>query len=87
MLRAAPAEDYLPKPFDAMLMRAPVGASLEKKALRDEVRDWNTKLEQRLQEQLAQLDRLGRLKGFFSPQLAESIVNGGGEERKAPRDC
>jgi class 3 adenylate cyclase len=26
------------------------------------------------------LDRLGRLKGFFSPQLAESIISGGGEE-------
>jgi class 3 adenylate cyclase len=74
------AEDYLPKPFDATLLRARVGASLEKKALRDEVRDWNRKLEQRVQEQVAQLDRLGRLKGFFSPQLAESIVSGGGEE-------
>ena len=74
------AEDYLPKPFDATLLRARVGASLEKKALRDEVRDWNRKLEERVQEQVAQLDRLGRLKGFFSPQLAESIVNGGGED-------
>lgn len=74
------AEDYLPKPFDATLLRARVGASLEKKALRDEVREWGKKLEQRVQEQVAQLERLGRLKGFFSPQLAESIVSGGGEE-------
>ena len=74
------AEDYLPKPFDATLLRARVGASLEKKALRDEVHAWNKKLEVRVQEQVAQLDRLGRLKGFFSPQLAESIVNGGGED-------
>ena len=74
------AEDYLPKPFDATLLRARVGASLEKKALRDEVREWNRKLEERVQEQVAQLDRLGRLKGFFSPQLAESIVDGGGED-------
>ena len=74
------AEDYLPKPFDATLLRARVGASLEKKALRDEVRDWNKKLEERVQEQVGQLNRLGRLKGFFSPQLAESIVNGGGED-------
>jgi hypothetical protein len=29
---------------------------------------------------VSQLDRLGRLKGFFSPQLAESIVTGGGED-------
>ena len=74
------AEDYLPKPFDATLLRARVGACLEKKALRDEVRDWAMTLEQRVQEQVAQLDRLGRLKGFFSPQLAEAIVSGGGEE-------
>ena len=81
------AEDYLPKPFDATLLRARVSATLEKKALRDEVRsqaaqlaEWNRKLEQRVQEQLEQLDRLARLKRFFSPQLAETIVNGGGEE-------
>jgi len=74
------AEDYLSKPFDATLLRARVGASLEKKLLRDEVREWNKKLELRVQEQVAQLDRLGRLKGFFSPQLAESIVSGGGED-------
>ena len=74
------AEDYLPKPFDATLLRARVGASLEKKRLRDEVRDWNRKLEKRVQEQVAQLERLGRLKGFFSPELAESIIGGGGED-------
>ena len=74
------AEDYLPKPFDATLLRARVGASLEKKALRDEVREMNKNLEKRVQEQVTQLDRLGRLKGFFSPQLAESIISGGGED-------
>ena len=74
------AEDYLSKPFDATLLRARVSASLEKKALRDEVVEWNRRLEQRVQQQVEQLDRLGRLKGFFSPQLAESIVNGAGED-------
>ena len=81
------AEDYLPKPFNATLLQARVGASLEKKALRDEIRaqadelaEWNRKLEARVQEQLSQLDRLGRLKSFFSPQVAETIVSGGGED-------
>lgn len=46
----------------------------------DKVREWGKKLEERVQEQVAQLDRLGRLKGFFSPQLAESILSGGGED-------
>jgi adenylate cyclase len=81
------AEDYLQKPFDPTLLRARVGATLEKKRLRDEVQsqarqlaEWNKTLEQRVQEQLVQLDRLGRLKGFFSPHLAEYIINGGGED-------
>jgi len=81
------ADDYLPKPFNPTLLRARVGASLEKKRLRDEVQsqatqlaECNKTLEHRVQEQLAQLDRLGRLKRFFSPHLAEYIVNGGGED-------
>ena len=74
------AVDYLLKPFNQVLLKARLGASLEKKRLRDEVREWGKTLEQRVMEQVAQLDRLGRLKGFFSPQLAESIISGGGED-------
>jgi class 3 adenylate cyclase len=81
------AEDYLPKPFDPVLLRARIGACLEKKRLRDreamhlrELAEWNQKLEQRVQEQVALLDRLGRLKRFFSPQLAELIVAGGADD-------
>jgi adenylate cyclase len=77
------AEDYLPKPFDPVLLRARIGACLEKKRLRDqevrlrnEVEEWNKRLEQRVEEQVSQLERLSRLKQFFSPQLAELIVNG-----------
>ncbi|TLY61538.1 MAG: response regulator [Gammaproteobacteria bacterium] len=81
------AEDYLPKPFDPVLLRARIGACLEKKRLRDreamhlrELAEWNQKLEQRVKEQVALLDRLGRLKRFFSPQLAELIVAGGADD-------
>src|SRR5262245_24313031 len=81
------AEDYLPKPFDPILLRARIGACLEKKRLRDqEVRlrsqleEWNKTLEHRVQEQVTQLDRLSRLKRFFSPQLAELILAGGAED-------
>jgi adenylate cyclase len=77
------AEDYLPKPFDPVLLRARIGACLEKKRLRDqevrlrnEVEEWNKRLEQRVQEQVTQLEKLSRLKRFFSPQLAELIVSG-----------
>jgi class 3 adenylate cyclase/CheY-like chemotaxis protein len=81
------AEDYLGKPFDAVLLQARVGACLEKKRLHDqearhlrELAEWNRTLERRVSEQVAQLDQLGRLKRFFSPQLAELIVVGGADD-------
>ena len=81
------AEDYLGKPFDPVLLKARIGACLEKKRLHDqearhrrELADWNQTLEQRVAEQVAQLERLGRLKRFFSPQLAEAIVAGGADD-------
>ncbi len=81
------AEDYLSKPFDPVLLRARIGACLEKKRLhnqeaqhRQELAELNRTLEQRVQEQVTQIERLGRLKRFFSPQLAELIVGGGAED-------
>jgi len=81
------ADDYLPKPFNPIILRARVSASLEKKRLRDEearhlreLAQWNRTLEGRVQEQVAQVERLGRLKRFFSPQLAELIVAGGADD-------
>jgi class 3 adenylate cyclase len=77
------ADDYLGKPFDAVLLQARVGACLEKKRLHDqdarhrrELAEWNRTLERRVADQVEQLERLGRLKRFFSPQLAELIVAG-----------
>jgi len=81
------AEDYLTKPFDPVLLRARIGACLEKKRLRDqearylhELADWNKTLESRVEEQVDQIARLGRLQRFFSPQLAELILAGGAED-------
>jgi class 3 adenylate cyclase len=78
------AEDYLGKPFEPVLLQARIGACLAKKRLHDqetrhrrELAEWNQTLEKRVAEQVAQLERLGRLKRFFSPQLAELIVAGG----------
>src|SRR5262245_6402975 len=45
-----------------------------------ELAEWNTQLERRVEEQVAQVERLGRLKRFFSPQLAELIVAGGADD-------
>jgi len=81
------AEDYLGKPFDPVLLQARIGACLEKKRLHDqdarhrrELAEWNQTLERRVAEQVGQLERLGRLKRFFSPQLAELIVAGGADD-------
>ncbi len=81
------ADDYLGKPFDPVLLQARVGACLEKKRLHDEeqrhrraLAEMNQTLEQRVAEQVGQLERLGRLKRFFSPQLAELIVAGGADD-------
>jgi class 3 adenylate cyclase len=70
-----------------VLLRARIGACLEKKRLRDrdaqhvqELAQWNRTLEQRVAEQVALVERLGRLKRFFSPQLAELIVAGGADD-------
>ncbi len=83
----AGAEDYLPKPFDRVLMRARVGAAIERKRLRDreadhlrQLAEWNDVLEKRVNEQVSQLERMGRLKRFFSPHLAELIVAGGADD-------
>jgi class 3 adenylate cyclase len=46
----------------------------------NQLSEWNRTLETRVQEQVAQLERLERLKRFFSPDLAELIVTGGAED-------
>jgi sigma-B regulation protein RsbU (phosphoserine phosphatase) len=43
------ATDYLPKPFNTVLLRARVGATLEKKRLRDQERLWAKSLERELE--------------------------------------
>jgi serine phosphatase RsbU (regulator of sigma subunit) len=43
------ATDYLPKPFNPVLLKARVGATLEKKRLRDRERQWAESLERELE--------------------------------------
>jgi adenylate cyclase len=50
------------------------------KTLWDQLAELNRTLEQRVTEQVSQLERLTRLKRFFSPQLAEAIVSGGADD-------
>jgi len=90
----AGGDDYLTKPVDPTALAARVRAMLRIKALHDTVQGqaeqlegqaaelarWNATLEQRVTDQLAELERVGRLKRFFSPQLAELIVRGGADD-------
>jgi adenylate cyclase len=48
--------------------------------LADEVKQWNAKLEERVAAQVSELERVGRLRRFFSPHLAELIVSGGADD-------
>ncbi len=83
----AGGDEFLTKPVDHGALVARVKSMLRIKALQDTVQgqavqlqEWNQKLEQRVADQVAQLDNLGRLKRFFSPQLAELILAGGADD-------
>ncbi|SEC63154.1 sigma-B regulation protein RsbU (phosphoserine phosphatase) [Rhizobiales bacterium GAS191] len=66
------AEDYLAKPFNRTLLRARIGASLEKKRLRDEVRASLQRLERELDA--ARTLQLGMLPRVFPACTPEQPV-------------
>jgi class 3 adenylate cyclase/CheY-like chemotaxis protein len=90
----AGGDEYLTKPVDPAALVARVKSMLRIKDLHDTVLEqsvkleaqsaqlveWNRTLEQRVSEQLSELERIGRLKRFLSPQLAELIVSSEDEE-------
>ena len=90
----AGGDEYLTKPVDHAALVARVKSMLRIKDLHDTIRnqtarlqeqafqlaEWNRTLEEKVAEQLAELDRVGRLKRFLSPQLAQVIVSSGDDK-------
>jgi adenylate cyclase len=82
----AGADEYLVKPIDQTALVARVRSALRIKFLHDEVQAHaehlavlNRTLEERVATQVAEIERIGRLRQFLSPQVAELVLSSGGE--------
>ena len=80
------ADDFVGKPFDPAELLARVRSLVRVKRYHDtiqrqaaELARWNRELEQRVQDQIEQLDRVSRLRRFLPAQLADLIISSGDE--------
>ena len=82
----AGADDFIPKPFnhDELLVRVKSLLRIKRyhdtiKAQAAELLELNRTLEERVEQQVAELERLRRLHRFLSPQIADAILSSGDE--------
>jgi class 3 adenylate cyclase/CheY-like chemotaxis protein len=82
----AGADDFLTKPIDRNALLARVASLARIKRYQDtikrqaeELAAWNHELESRVETQVAELQRMSRLRRFLAPPLAELIVDSGDE--------
>jgi adenylate cyclase len=80
----AGADDFVSKPFDQSELLARVASLARIKRYHDtitgqaaELARWNAELEDRVNTQLQELQRMNRLRRFLSPQVAELVINSG----------
>ena len=74
----AGADDYVTKPFDSFELLARVRAMLRIKQMHDALEEWNRTLAAKVNQQVAELQRMERLTRYLSPQIAKTVL--GNEE-------